>query len=125
MLYKYSDLWVLVWEYLYVVVHLIYMQFELKLSSYFACVGVVYLVPSRPRPNHHRSLAPCRRRHHLGEPLVLNLFVNKKSYLYDLDSYLYKFLTRTLFVIYSAMVLKSVPVGPRLAYDLDVVYYLL
>ena len=92
MLYKYSDLWVLVWEYLYVVVYLIYMQFELKLTSYFACVGVVYLVPTRPRPNHRRSPAPSRRRHHLGEPLVLTLFI-KKSCLYDLDSYLYSFLT--------------------------------
>ena len=82
-------------------------------------------MPSRPRPNHRRSPAPSRRRHHHGEPLVLNLFVNKKSYLYDLDSYLHKFLTRTLFVIYSAMVLKSVPVSPRPAYDSDVVYYLL
>jgi hypothetical protein len=81
-------------------------------------------VPSRPRPNHVRSPAPSHHRHHLGELLVLNFFVNKKSYLYDLDSYLYKFLTRTLFVIYSAMVLKSVPVDPRPAYDSDVVYYL-
>ena len=32
MLYKYSDLWVLVWEYLYVVVYLIYMQFEPKIT---------------------------------------------------------------------------------------------
>ena len=32
MLYKYSDLWVLVWEELYVVVYLIYMQFELKIT---------------------------------------------------------------------------------------------
>ena len=32
MLYKYSDLWFLVWEYLYVVVYLIYMQFELKIT---------------------------------------------------------------------------------------------
>ena len=79
MLYKYSDLWVLVWEYLYVVVHLIYMQFELKLTSYFACVGVVYLVPSRPRPNHRRSPAPSRRRHHTLVSLlfVLILFIKK------------------------------------------------
>ena len=33
MLYKYSDLWVfLVWEELYVVVYLIYMQFEVKIT---------------------------------------------------------------------------------------------
>jgi len=32
MLYKYSDLWILVWEKLYVVVYLIYMQFELKIT---------------------------------------------------------------------------------------------
>ena len=32
MLYKYSDLWVLVWEELYVVVYLIYMQFDLKIT---------------------------------------------------------------------------------------------
>jgi len=78
MLYKYSDLWVLVWEYLYVVVHLIYMQFELKLTSYFACVGVVYLVPSHPRPNHRRSPTPSRRRHHTLVSLlffVLILFI--------------------------------------------------
>ena len=94
MLYKYSDLWVLVWEYSYVVVHLIYMQFELKLTSYFACVGVVYLVPSRPRPNRRRSPAPSRRRHHLGEPLLVSYpFYKRKSYLYDLDSYLYNLLT--------------------------------
>ena len=38
-------------------------------------------------------------------------------------SYSYNnYLTRTLFVIHSAMVLISVPVGPRLGYDSDVVY---
>ena len=39
---------------------------------------------------------PCRsrRRHHRGEPLVLIFFLKEKnSYLYDLDSYLYNFLT--------------------------------
>ena len=40
-------------------------------------------------------------------------------------SYSYNYLTRTLFVIHSAMVLISVPVGPRSCYDLDVVYSLL
>ena len=88
MLYKYSDLWVLVWVYLYVVVHLIYMQFELKLTSYFACVGVVYLVPSRPRPNHRRSPAPSRRRHHTLVSLlfVLILFIKKNLICMILDS---------------------------------------
>lgn len=37
-------------------------------------------------------------------------------------SYSYNYLTRTLFVIHSAMVLISVPVGPRPCYDSDVVY---
>jgi hypothetical protein len=32
MLYQYSDLWVLVWEELYVVVYLIYISFELKIT---------------------------------------------------------------------------------------------
>ena len=95
------------------VVYLIYMQFELKLTSKFAYVGVYCLVSSRPRPNHRRSPAPSRRWHHLGEPLVLILFIKTKSCLCDLDSYLYNFLTRTLFVIHSGMVLISVPVGPR------------
>ena len=40
-------------------------------------------------------------------------------------SYSYNYLTRTLFVIHSAMVLISVPVGPRPCYDSDVVYSLL
>ena len=40
-------------------------------------------------------------------------------------SYSYNYLTRTLFVIHSAMVLVSVPVDPRLGYNLDVVYSLL
>ena len=40
-------------------------------------------------------------------------------------SYSYNYLTRTLFVIHSAMVLISVPIGPRPCYDSDVVYSLL
>lgn len=40
-------------------------------------------------------------------------------------SYSYNYLTRTLFVIHSAMVLISIPVGPRPCYDSDVVYSLL
>ena len=41
-------------------------------------------------------------------------------------SYSYNnYLTRTMFVIHSAMVLISVPVGPRPCYDSDVVYSLL
>ena len=40
-------------------------------------------------------------------------------------SYSYNYLTRTLFVIHSAMVLISIPAGPRLGYDSDVVYSLL
>ena len=32
MLYKYSDLWILVWEELYMVVYFIYVQFELKIT---------------------------------------------------------------------------------------------
>ena len=40
-------------------------------------------------------------------------------------SYLYNYLTRMLFVIHSAMVLISVPVGPRPCYDSGVVYSLL
>ena len=40
-------------------------------------------------------------------------------------SYSYNYLTRTLFVIHSVMVLISVPVGPRPFYDSDVVYSLL
>ena len=40
-------------------------------------------------------------------------------------SYSYNYLTRTLFVIRSAMVLVSAPVGPRPVYDSDLVYYLL
>ena len=40
-------------------------------------------------------------------------------------SYSYNYLTRMLFVIHSAMVLISVPVGPRPGYDSDVVYSLL
>ena len=43
----------------------------------------------------------------------------------DLYSYLYNYLTHTLFVIHSAMVLISVPVGPHPGYDSDVVYSLL
>ena len=50
--------------------------------------------------------------------VVLDLY----SYLYDLYSYSYNnYLTRTLFVIHSAMVLISVPVGPSPCYDSDVV----
>ena len=52
-------------------------------------------------------------------------FLLKKSYLYDLDSYLHNFLTCMIVVIYSAMVMISVPVGPRPIYDSDVVYSLL
>ena len=40
-------------------------------------------------------------------------------------SYSYNYLTRTLFVIHSAMVLISVPVGPHPCYDPDLVYSLL
>ena len=40
-------------------------------------------------------------------------------------SYSYNYLTHTLFVIHSAMVLISVPAGPRPCYDSDVVYSLL
>ena len=42
-----------------------------------------------------------------------------------INSYSYNYLTHTLFVIHSAMVLISVPVGPHPGYDSDVVYSLL
>ena len=48
-LYKYSDLWVLViWEELYVVVYLIYMQFELK--KLLVCICRCGLLSAFPSP---------------------------------------------------------------------------
>ena len=49
-----------------------------QINCLFVYVGMVYLVSSRPRPNHRRSPALSRRRHHLGEPLVLIFFIYKK-----------------------------------------------
>ena len=52
---------------------------------------MVYLVLSRPRP----TIVDRLRRPVAGTTLVSLLFILfvKKSYLYDLDSYLYNFLT--------------------------------
>ena len=97
------------------------MQFELK-QNYDLWVFSVVPSPSSP-PSIARARRPVA-----DTTLVSLLFLFKEtnSYLYDLHIYLYNFLSCMIVCyMYSAMVLISVPIGPRPVYDSDVVYYLL